>query len=112
MLAPTIRIGLTAVMAIAALTQIAGFGHWRREFEALGGEPWARVLTGVILLAGLALYWWPGRRGYGAAVLGGVAAAALVAHLAVLGVSSAPPALALALMAGWEARRNRADFRR
>jgi hypothetical protein len=103
---------LTAVYAVAALTQALGAGHWVAAFGALGGEPWARYLTAVLELAGLGLFWWPGRRGYGAAVLLAVALGALAAHVAVLGISSAPPALVMALGAGLVLRQSRGDFRR
>jgi hypothetical protein len=102
---------LTAVFAAAALTQLFGAGHWVAMFSALGGEPWARWLTALLQLAALALFWWPGRRGYGAALMLAVALGAVVAHLAVPGLSSAPTAVVLAILSGIVLRRHRADFR-
>jgi putative oxidoreductase len=103
---------LTAVFAIAALGQILGAGHWVAAFGALGGEPVGRFATAALALAAVALYWWPGRRGYGAALMLALALGAVVAHLAVLGLSSAPPAAALAILAAQVLRGTRADFGR
>lgn len=106
------RIGLGAVVLAAAVTQAAGIGHWVQVFTALGLEPWGRYATALVELAGLALYAWPGRTGYGAGVICAVSLAAVVAHLGRLGLSSAPPAVALALVSAIDLRRHRADFRR
>ena len=96
----------------AGLTQLFGVGHWAAAFTALGGEPWLRYLTAVLQLAAVVLFWWPGRRGYGAALMCAVALAAVIAHLAVLGISSAPPAVGLAVLSSQILRQHRADFRR
>lgn len=106
------RAMLTAVFLAAALTQLLGLGHWVQAFSALDGEPLARYPTAVLQLAGVGLFWWPGRMGYGAALLCAVASAAVIAHLAVLGISSAPPAVVLAILTGLTLRQRRADFRR
>ena len=103
---------LTAVFLAAALTQLFGTGHWTAAFTALDAEPWARYLTAMLQLAAVALFWWPGRRGYGAALMLAVSLAAVGAHLAVLGISSAPPAVGLAVLSGVILRQSRADFQR
>ena len=103
---------LTAVFLAAGLTQLFGVGHWAAAFTALDGEPVARYPTAFLHLAAVVLFWWPGSRGYGAALMCAVALAAVIAHLAVLGISSAPPAVVLALLSGLILRRHRADFRR
>jgi hypothetical protein len=108
----TSRIGLGLVVLVAAVTQAAGIGHWVQVFTALGMEPWGRYLCALVELAGLALYLWPGRTGYGAAVICAVSLGAVLAHLARLGVSSAPPAVLLAVISGLDLRRHLADFRR
>ena len=107
-----LRLMLSAVVIVAAETQLVGIGHWRVVFTAIGGEPTGRYGTAVVELLGLAPLWWPGRRAYGDAILFAVCLGAVVAHLAVLGVSSAPPAVALAVIAGILLRRDRADLAR
>jgi hypothetical protein len=102
---------LTAVFLAAALTQLFGVGHWVAAFSALGGEPWARYPTALLQLGAVVLFWWPGRRGYGAALMCAIALGAVIAHLAVLGISSAPPALVLAALSGVILRQRRDDFR-
>jgi putative oxidoreductase len=103
---------LTAVFLAAALTQLLGVGHWVQVFTVVDAEPWGRYLMAVLQLAALVLFWWPGRRGYGAALLCGLALAAVMAHLAVLGISSAPPAVVLAVLSGIVLRQSRSDFQR
>lgn len=112
MLSLTSRIGLGLVVLVAAATQAAGLGHWVQVFTALGVEPWGRYAAALVELAGLGLYVWPGRTGYGAAVICAVSLGAVTAHLARLGLSSAPPAVVLAVISGLDLRRHRADFRR
>ena len=107
-----IRIILTSVFLVAALTQLFGIGHWVNAFTALGAEPILRYVTALLQILGLVLFWWPGRRGYGAAILCGVALAAVIAHLAALGVSSVLPALILAVLSALVLRQHRGDFAR
>ena len=103
---------LTAVFLAAALTQLFGVGHWTAAFTVLDGESWARYITALVQLAAVVLFWWPGRRGYGAALMLAVSVAAVIAHLAVLGISSAPPAVVLAILSGIILRQCRFDFQR
>jgi putative oxidoreductase len=103
---------LTAVFLAAALTQAFGVGHWTAGFAALDGEPWARYMTALVQLAAVVLFWWPGRRGYGAALMCATALGAVIAHLAVLGTSSAPPAVVMAVLSGMVLRQRRGDFQR
>lgn len=112
MSAIVIRTMLTSVFLVAALTQLFGIGHWVAAFSALGAEPILRYVTALLQILGLVLFWWPGRRGYGAAILCAVALAAVIAHLAALGISSAPPAVILAVLSGLVLRQSRADFLR
>ena len=107
-----IKAMLTAVFLAATLTQVFAAGHWTAAFAALGAEPWGRWLTAALQLAAVVLFWWPGRRGYGAALMLAVALGAVVAHLVVLGISSAPPAVVLAILAGIVLRHSRSDFLR
>jgi hypothetical protein len=103
---------LTVVVLAAALTQLWGTGHWRAIFQALEVEPFGRFGAAALELAGLGLFWWPGRRAYGAALICAVCLAAAAAHLVALGISSAPPAMALAALSGLVLRQTQGDFRR
>lgn len=106
-----LRLTLTVVFALAGLTQLLGLGHWVQAFDLLGGGLVLRLVAGLLGLAAVTFYWWPGRRGYGAALMLALSVAAVIAHLTVLGISSAPPAVVLAILAGIEMRRHQADFR-
>ncbi len=106
----TLRLMLSAVIVVAAATQIAGIGHWRMAFAAIGGEPMGRYATAAVELLGLVMLWWPGRRAYGAAILFATCLGAAIAHLTALGISSAPPAVLLAVIAGMLLRRDQADL--
>ncbi len=112
MVAAAIRIGMSLVFLVAGLTQLLGLGHWVQVFGQLGAEPVARYVVALASLGAVGLFWWPGRRGYGAAVMLALSVAAVIAHLAALGVSSAPPAVLLAVLSGLVTRASRADFRR
>ena len=108
----TLRLMLSAVVVAAAATQIAGIGHWRMAFAAIGGEPLGRYATAALELLGLVSLWWPGRRAYGDALLFAVCLGAVVAHLTALGVGSAPPAVALAIVAAMLLREDKGDLAR
>lgn len=103
---------LTTVFAAVALTQAFGAGHWVATFASLGAEPVGRYATAALALAAVVVFWWPGRRGYGAALMLALALGAVVVHLAVLGLSSAPPATVLAILSAQVLRGTRADFGR
>lgn len=112
MAAKAFRLGLALVFLAAGLALAAGFDRMGHRADVLGLPMVLRVPAGLWQVAAAVLLLVPGRAGYGAALglLAGLAA--LAAHLAVLGLDSAPPALALALGAGMIFWRNRGDLRR
>ncbi|MGV8985456.1 MAG: DoxX family protein [Cypionkella sp.] len=107
-----VRAALALVMLAAGLAVLTGFDRMGHRFHALGAPDWMRYLAGAFQIAAAVILMVPGRAGYGAALCLIAASAATLAHLAVLGWDSAPPAMALAVLSALILRHNRADLQR
>ncbi len=112
MAAKAFRYGLAVIFIAAGLALAAGFDRMGHRAEVLGLPVPLRIAAGLWQVVAGGFLLWPGRLGYGAAMGFAAAAAASAAHVAVLGLDSAPPALALALATGLIFWRNRGDLRR
>lgn len=111
MAARLFRYGLAAIFLAAGIALAFGFDRMGHRAAALGLPFALMVPLGLWQVAAGALILWPGRLGYGALMGLCAAVVALAAHLAVLGLDSAPPALALALACLVLFWRNRGDLR-
>jgi UPF0716 family protein affecting phage T7 exclusion len=107
-----VRAALALVMLAAGLSVLVGFDRMGHRFAALGAAPWMRYPAGLVQIAAAVLLMVPGRVGYGAALALLAGVAATLAHLSVLGWDSAPPAIAIAVLAGLILRQHKADLRR
>jgi putative oxidoreductase len=92
-------IGAAAFLA-AGGTKLAGAPLMVAEFQQIGLGQWFRYLTGLLEVAGAIGLLVPGLAFYGALLLVMVMCGALVAHLTVLGLSTATPAFVLLLLTG------------
>lgn len=95
MAAFAVRIGVAVLFLALGLALVFGLDRMGLRAEALGLPLVLRVPAGLWHLAAGVLLLWPGRIVQGAAMGLVACAAALLAHLTVLGLDSAPPALAL-----------------
>lgn len=107
-----VRVAMALVMLAAGLAVLTGFDRMGHRFVVLGVSPWMRYPAGLVQIAAAVLLVVPGRIGYGAALSLLAGLAATLAHLSVLGWDSAPPAMAVAGLAGLILWQNKADLTR
>ena len=107
-----VRLGLALVMLAAGIAVLTGFDRMGHRFAVLGAAPWMHYPAGAFQIAAAVLLLVPGRLGYGAALTLIAGAAATVAHAALLGWDSAPPAMAITALAALLLWRNKADLKR
>jgi len=88
-----------AILA-AAGAKLAGSPKMVEEFQKIGLGQWFRHVTAVLEVAVALALVFPRTAFYGAALLALVMSGAVVAHLAVLGVATAMPAVVLLILAG------------
>lgn len=105
------RIGLALVFVLAGIALAFGFDRMGHRAEALGIPMVLRVPAGLWQVVAGGFLVWPGRLGYGALMGLLASGAAVAAHLMVLGLDSAPPAMVLALACLVLLMRNRGDLR-
>ncbi|NBZ88106.1 hypothetical protein [Stagnihabitans tardus] len=112
MAARLFRFGLAVIFVAAGLALAFGYDRMGQRAEVLGLPLALRVPAGLWQVAAGVFLMIPGRLGYGALMGLLASGAAVAAHFAVLGLDSAPPALALAVICAVLALRHRADLRR
>ena len=96
--------GLVAAAFLAAgAAKLAGAPPMVAIFEQIGAGQWFRYVTAVVEITGAILLVWPGRSGFGAAVLACTMAAALLTHFTLIGGNWGPAAglLVLNLLILW-----------
>jgi uncharacterized membrane protein YphA (DoxX/SURF4 family) len=106
----TIQILTAAAFLAAGASKLAGASMMVVEFEMIGLGQWFRYFTGLLEIAGAIALLPPRTAFYGAALLATVMVGAIIAHFAVLGISTAVPPLILLVLTGTIAyfRRTRA----
>lgn len=93
--------GVVALAFLAAgAAKLMGSPMMVSEFKAIGLGQWFRYLTGILEVVGAIALVLPRAAYHGAVLLALVMAGALIAHLIILGLSTAAPALILLLMTG------------
>jgi hypothetical protein len=85
--------------ALGAL-KLGGATMMIAKFEMIGLAQWLRYLTGLLEVAGAVALAEPGTAFYGAALLATVMVGAIIAHFAVLGISTPFPAFILVVLTG------------
>ncbi len=90
---------LKALSAVAFLSagffKLTGAEQMVQTFDAVGVGQWFRYVTGVIEISGAVLLFVPGFQAYGASLLAATMVGAVIAHTAILGVATMPPAVVL-----------------
>lgn len=107
-----VRAALALVMLAAGIAVLTGFDRMGHRLAELGAVGWMQYPAGLEQIAAAILLMVPGRIGYGAALALLAGVAATLAHLSVLGLDSAPPAMAIAALAGLILQQHKADLRR
>lgn len=90
---------LALVFAGAAWAKLTGNPEMVALFAAIGFGQWFRYVTGILELAGAVLIMVPRTSRIGAALLATIMVGAVIAHVLVLHVSPAAPAVLLLLSA-------------
>lgn len=91
-----LRVLLALPFFLAGMVKLLGFGAMVALFDQIGIGQWFRYLTGSLEVAGALLVLSP-RWPWGALILTGVAAGAVVTHLAVIGGNPLPAFILLFL---------------
>ena len=107
-----LKLALALVMLAAGVAVLTGFDRMGHRFAVLGAASWMHYPAGAFQIAAAVLLLVPGRLGYGAALTLIAGLAATVAHAALLGWDSAPPALAITALSALMLWRNKADLKR
>lgn len=106
-----LKTALALVMLAAGLAVLTGFDRMGHRLDAVGTAFWMRFPLGALHLAAAAMLMMPRRLGYGAALTLVAGFGASLAHLAVLGLDSAPPAFAITGISAMLLWRNRGDLK-
>lgn len=106
-----VRVFLTLAFAAAGLAKLAGVQLLVDEFAAIGLGQWFRYATGLIEIGAAVLMWVPGKAAHAAALMVCVVLGALVAHAAVLGMATSPPAMVLGGLAAITLYLNRTQLK-
>ena len=107
-----VRVFLTLAFAAVGLSKLMGVQMLVDEFAKIGVGQWFRYVTGIIEVGAAILIWVPGYTVYAAGLMVCVVAGALVAHLAILGLATSPPAMLLGVLAVITLYANRAQLQR
>ena len=83
---------VAAAFLAAAAAKLAGAPPMVAIFEQIGIGQWFRYVTAVVEITGAVLLVWPGRSGFGAALLACTMAVALLTHLTLIGGNWGPAA--------------------
>ena len=107
-----VRVFLTLAFAAAGLAKLMGVQMLVDEFALIGVGQWFRYVTGIIEVGAAILLWVPGFAAYAAGLMVCVVLGALVAHAAILGMATSPPAMLLGVLALLTLYANRAQLQR
>ncbi|WP_029039949.1 DoxX family protein [Cucumibacter marinus] len=94
----TIRVVLTLAFLAAGIAKLMGAEMMVATFDSVGWGQWFRYVTGIIEIGGAILLWVPGVQILGALLLVCTMIGALFAHITVLGMGTAPPAIILGIL--------------
>ena len=102
------QVALAGLFLLAGSSKLAGSSETVALFEAIGAGQWLRYVTGLVELGSALALFVPSLAPFGAVALVATMLGAIAAHVFVLGVSPALPAVLLlaALAVAW-ARRGR-----
>jgi uncharacterized membrane protein YphA (DoxX/SURF4 family) len=95
----TLQVLLALAFVAAGSGKLLGSADMIALFEAVRIGQWLRYVTGLLEVVGAVLLVVPGKTAFGAVLLAGVMAAAVVAHLAVLHTAATAPLVLFALAA-------------
>src|SRR5260370_27336417 len=110
-----LQIAGAAMFFMAGTPKLTGAESMIQVFNAVGLGQWLRYFTGLLEVVGAAALLVPNFAGLAALWLTAVMVAAVIAHLTVLGGSSAIPLallIAIAIVAWWRRERTARLFRR
>lgn len=93
----TLHAIVAAAFLAAGAAKLAGAPPMVAIFEQIAIGQWFRYVTAVVEITGAALLVWPGRSGYGAALLACTMAGALFIHFAKIGGNWGPAAVLFVL---------------
>jgi len=102
------QVALAGLFLLAGSSKLAGSSETVALFEAIGAGQWLRYVTGLVEVGSALALFVPSLAPFGAVALVATMLGAIAAHVFVLGVSPALPAVLLlaALAVAW-ARRGR-----
>ena len=102
------QVALAGLFLLAGSSKLAGSSETDALFEAIGAGQWLRYVTGLVEVGSALALFVPSLAPFGAVALVATMLGAIAAHVFVLGVSPALPAVLLlaALAVAW-ARRGR-----
>lgn len=107
-----VRVVLTLAFLAAGVAKLMGAEMMVATFDSVGWGQWFRYVTGIIEIGGAILLWVPGVQLLGALLLMCTMIGALIAHITVLGMGTAPPAIVLGILSAIMVAVHREQIRR